>query len=68
MQTSLSQNRHLILITFFLALLFTLFYVFQPIDQSTASSRKQELSTLNDIPVPNKKLKTVCDKVDIAWL
>ncbi|KAI7892925.1 uncharacterized protein EV154DRAFT_503367 [Mucor mucedo] len=68
MQTSLSQNRHLILITVILALLFTLFYVFQPSDQTTASSKKQQLSTLDDIPLPGKRLKTVCDKVDIAWL
>lgn len=71
MQTSLAQNRHLILITFILALLFTLFYVFQPIDQHNAtSSKKEQLTKANEEinPVIIKKIKTVCDKVDISWL
>lgn len=71
MQTSSSQNRHLILITFILALLFTVFYVFQPIDQSIVTSSKEEqvVEVKQDInPAAIKKIKTICNNVDISWL
>jgi hypothetical protein len=80
MQTSLSQNRHLILLTLFLALLFTLFYIYQPVDHSASSLINKESSTkklnegkevVNPVKAATKKPKkiwSVCDKVDVSWL
>jgi hypothetical protein len=71
MQATMAQNRHLILITLFLALLFTLFYIYQPIDQTTATSLHKDNSKNADEkikPSPTKKPYTVCNKVDIGWL
>lgn len=51
MQTSMSQNRHLILLTLFSALLLTLFYIYQPVDHSTSLSQNKASSAEDKVVV-----------------
>lgn len=71
MQATMAQNRHLILVTIFLALLFTLFYIYQPIDRTALTSLQKGNSEKADEAIKPKLIKkplTVCDKVNIGWL
>lgn len=71
MQATMAQNRHLILVTIFLALLFTLFYIYQPIDRTALTSIQKDNSEKADEaikPKLTKKPLTVCDMVNIGWL
>ncbi|CAO3639823.1 unnamed protein product [Mucor hiemalis] len=67
----MAQNRHLILITLFLAVLLTLFYIYQPVDRTklTSFNENDQIESSDQIKsTPLKKKPTVCDKVDIHWL
>lgn len=67
----MAQNRHLILITLFLALLLVLFYIYQPVDRRrfTSNNEDDHFETDKQIkPTSIKKLPAVCDKVDFHWL